>query len=260
MMAKKNNRVLNVWILFGIATLFLSAAWLMKSFPVLIFAGIAPLFAISDQAKDHTSPWNRFELILIALSIGLFAAHAFNFSIIIPVLLQSIVLTLAFVGYAFAYKNLGTRLGKFTIIFFWLGLEYLALKLPLYPQVVYLADSLLLKPDWYSWTNYTGYLGVTLWILAANLLFYMGLFRSSGFNIYFFISALLFVVIPIIYSIQNENGVITYSHMMQLYGFASQGSLPEKYSQQGELVARTAAWVSVLIILLSFVKNYTRKK
>lgn len=259
-MVKKNSGGLNVWVLFAIATLLLAAGWLMKPFPVLIFAAIAPLFAISDQAREHQTPWNRFELILLALSIGLLAAHAFDLSTLIPVLLQAILFTLAFVGYAFAYKSLGTRLGKFTIIFFWLALEYLVLKLPWHTTVVYLADSLLLKPDWYTWTTHTGYLGVTLWILIANLLFYLGLFRPSGFNIYFFSGAILIVAGPIIYSLQNENRMITYSHMMQLYGIATKGSLPEKYSQQGELVARTAAWVSVLIILLSFVKNYTRKK
>lgn len=259
-MAKKNKRILNVWLLFGVATLLLSAAWLMKSFPVLIFAALAPLFAITDQAREHASPWGRYDLILLALSVGMLAAHAFDFSYTLIVLLQAILFTLVFVGYVFAYKSLGARLGKFTIIFFWLGLEYLLLKLPWNNKVIYLADALLLKPDWYSWTSYTGYLGVTLWILLANLLFYMSLFRASGFNPYIFVSAILLVVAPIIYSLQAEGSMITYSHMMQLYGFALKGSLPEKYSLQGEFIARTAAWVSVLIILLSFVKNYTRKK
>ncbi|MBX2914361.1 MAG: hypothetical protein KF856_03705 [Cyclobacteriaceae bacterium] len=259
-MAKKNNGILNVWLLFAIAVLLFTAAGLMKSFPVLIFAALAPLFAITDQAREHTSPWNRFELILLALTTGLLAAHAFNFSFTIAVLLQAILFTLTFVGYVFAYKSLGARLGKFTIIFFWLGLEYLLLKLPWNNKVVYLADVLLLKPDWYSWTSYTGYLGVTLWILLANLLFYMSLFRAAGFNVYFFIGGLLLVAVPIVYSLQVEGSMITYSHMMQLYGFAAKGSLPEKYSEQGEFIGRTAAWVSVLIILLSFVKNYTRKK
>lgn len=147
---KKNSGGLNVWILFATATLLLAAGWLMKPFPVLIFAALAPLFAISDQAREHPSPWNRFELILLALSIGLLAAHAFDLSTLIPVLLQAILFTFVFVGYAFAYKNLGARLGKFTIIFFWLGLEYLVLKLPWHTKVVYLADSILLKPDWYT--------------------------------------------------------------------------------------------------------------
>ncbi|MCW5910164.1 MAG: hypothetical protein KIT62_03770 [Cyclobacteriaceae bacterium] len=259
-MAKKNSGSIGVWILFGIAVLLLSAAWLMKSFPVLIFAALAPLFAISDQAKDHSSPWNRFELILLALGIALLAAHAFDFSFVVFAAIQAIALTLAFVGYAFAYQSLGPRLGKFTIIFFWLGLEYLFLKLPWNTDVTYLANALQLQPGWHNWTTYTGYLGVTLWILVVNLLFYQAVFKPSGFNVYYFIAALIFIVIPVVYSIQMKEEGIGYSHMMQLYAFTVTGALPGKYSQQGEVVARTAAWVSVLIILLSFVKNYTRKK
>lgn len=259
-MAKKGNLSITVWILFALATALLSAAWLMRSFPILIFVGLAPLFAISDQAKNHSSPWNRFELILLTLSIALFAAHVFNFSFIVFVLLQAILLTLTFVGYAFAHQNLGPRVGKFIIIFYWLGLEYLFLKLPWNSEFTFLANALKLQTDWYAWTIYTGYLGVSLWILLVNLIFYLAFFKPSGFNIYYFITALLLIVGPILYSFQGGLNGISYSQMMQLYGFAVKGSLPEKYSQQGELVARTAAWVSVLIILLSFVKNYTRKK
>jgi hypothetical protein len=34
----------------------------------------------------------------------------------------------------------------------------------------------------------------------------------------------------------------------------------ENYKNRGELITRTAAWVSVLIILLAFVKNKIKKK
>jgi type III secretory pathway component EscV len=74
-MAKKNNNLFhNVWVLFAAATLLLSAGWLMKSFPILIFVAIAPLFAIADLAKDKDSPWNHLELILLSLSVSFFSA------------------------------------------------------------------------------------------------------------------------------------------------------------------------------------------
>ena len=130
-MAKKNSTVFNnVWLLFATATILLSGGWLMKSFPVLIFVGIAPLFAISNLATEKSSPWNHLEVILLSLAVSLFVAGIFNTSQLILIISQAILLTLAFAGYNFAYQNLGNRLGKFTIIFIWLGLEYLMLKLP----------------------------------------------------------------------------------------------------------------------------------
>lgn len=243
----------------GISITLMSAGWLMKPFPILMFVGLAPLFAIADQAKDHASPWNRFELILLALVVALLAAHVFNFSFIIFVFVQAIALTLAFVGYAFAYQNLGSRLGKFTIVFFWLGLEYAFLKLPWRNDFVFLSDVFLLHPTWCSWNVYTGYLGGTVWILVVNLLFYLSVFREGGFSVSIFIVALALIAAPIFYSYQADESATTRLDMLSVYSNTSP-QVSEKYLKQSELSARTAAWISVLIILLAFVKNQTRKK
>lgn len=257
-MAKKNNQPYNAWVLFSIATLLLTAGWLMKSFPVLIFLGFAPLFAITDQAKDHKSPWNRFELILLSLSVSLFAAQLFRTQLLVFVLAQSILFTLTFVGYSFAYQSLGSRLGKFTIIFFWLGAEYILLKLPWSEQTLFLADALHLQASWLKWTYHVGYLGASFWILLVNLLFYLTFFQKKEFNGYYFAAGITVIIVPILFSYQTETTGINHAEMIALYTQGTTGS--GKYLKQGELIARTAAWISVLIILLSFVKNQTRKK
>lgn len=255
-MAKKNKSIWSPWSLFALSVVMLSAGWLMKPFPVLIFVGFSPLFAIVDYAKDAKKPWNRFELILLALSTSLFAASFFDFRSIIFVLIQAIAFTLTFVGYSFAYQNLGSRLGKFTVIFFWLGLEFIFLNLPWRAQTLFLADSISLMPDWINWTNHTGYLGISLWILSVNLVFYLSFFHKGTFNVYLFILAILLIAIPIGLSYQMDTLGINRDQMIS---FSSESNILQVKSG-GELVARTAAWVSVLIILLSFVKNQTKKK
>ncbi|MBL7860141.1 MAG: hypothetical protein JNJ65_03185 [Cyclobacteriaceae bacterium] len=258
-MARRSKTKFNPWLLMGISITLMTAGWLMKSFPVLMFVGLAPLFAIADQAKDHASPWNRFELILLALVVTFVTAHVFDFSYIIFVCVQAIALTLAFVGYAFSYQNLGSRLGKFTIIFFWLGLEYAFLKLPWRNDFVFLSDALLILPTWCTWNVYTGYLGGSVWILVVNLLFYLSVFREGGFSTLIFIVALVLIAAPILYSYQTDESTITRLDMLSVYSNTSP-QVSEKYLKQSELAARTAAWISVLIILLAFVKNQTRKK
>jgi hypothetical protein len=260
-MAKKNNNSpYSVWLLFAISALLLIAGWLMKSFPLLIFVAYAPLFGISDQAKDKESPWNYLELILLALSISLLSASVFNFSKIILILAQAIIITLAFAGYSFAYQSLGSRIGKFTIIFFWLGLEYLLLKLPWREQFFYLADALQIQPTWWRWNLETGYLANTLWVLVVNLLFYLAVFRTKQVNWYLLALTVLLIIIPISYShFGMEGNGITRETMIALYGDTSINENNE-YSNRGELIARTAVWVSVLIILLALVKNKINKK
>jgi apolipoprotein N-acyltransferase len=260
-MAKKNNTTLiNVWILFSAATLLLSAGWLMKSFPVLIFIGIAPLFAISDVAKDKETPWNHLELILLSFAISLFCASVFDATHLILVLTQAILLTLAFAGYTFSYQSLGSKLGKFTIIFFWLGLEYLMLKLPWRSDFYFLADALELQTSWWKWNTDLGYLGVSIWVLVVNLIFYLAFLKSSSINWFLVALAVILVAGPLIYSIfYVDVPGLNRVQMIALYSNDAE-VVSENYKNRGELITRTAAWVSVLILLLAVVKNKIKKK
>ncbi|MFM8849708.1 MAG: hypothetical protein ACKOE5_04875, partial [Cytophagales bacterium] len=146
----------------------------MKPFPVLIVFGFVPLFALVDQVQNRDSFWTNVEFILLALVVAIFAAHHFDANKLVAAIVQAIVFALAFLAFNFSHQQLGDRLGKFTIIFFWLALEYLMLKLPWRNDVVFLADVLALKPTWTQWTYYTGYLGISLWILLSGLFFYLG--------------------------------------------------------------------------------------
>jgi len=231
----------------------------MKSFPVLIFIGFAPLFAISDHANTSKNPWNRFELILLALAVALFSANLFDFHSLALVLAQAIILTFTFVGYSFAYQNLGARLGKFTIIFFWLGLEYLFLALPWNEQTIFLADALGLFGSWTKWTHYVGYLGITLWILVVNLVFYLSFFQTKSVRVYLFILAIVLIILPPLLSYQLDAPGVNRLQMISYYTNES-NILDAQNVRQGEIMAKTCAWVSVLIILLSFVKYQTQKK
>lgn len=260
-MAKKNNSKstsLPPWMLFAISAALLTAAWLMKSFPILIFAGYAPLFAIADQSKEQDSPWSKFELILLALGISFFAATIFNSSLLIVVLAQAIVFTLCFVGYNFCYQNLGPRLGKFAIIFFWLAIEYLLLKLPWRDKTIFLTDALLLHPSWTLWNSHTGYLAASLWILLINLFIYLTFFHDQAINWYYLTVAILLTAGPIAYSYTLSSQGVNREQMIALYSGAG-SELPIPYQKQGELIPRTATWISLVILLLAFVKSKTTK-
>jgi hypothetical protein len=256
-MAKKNNDSLPPWLLFVISAILLLAGWLMKPFPIFIFFDFAPLFAIADQAKEGDDFWVHIEFILLALVVSFFAAHAFDVSFLVSSIVQAIVLALAFLGYSFSYQSLGSRLGKFTIIFFWLGLEYILLKLPWREQTVFLADAIQLRPEWIKWNVYTGYLGSSLWILCTNLLLYVALFKGK---LNWYLLALTFICLtgPVIYSLIIKVESITRLQMISLYSNVKVESV--NYTKHGELVTRTAAWVSALILLLSIVKSQTKKK
>ncbi len=229
----------------------------MKSFPIFIFFSFAPLFAIADQAKENDDFWVHTEFILLALFTAFFASSVFNSSHLTAAIVQAILFTIAFLGYSFAYSSLGSRLGKFTIIFFWLGLEYILLKLPWRNESIFLADAIVLKTNWLHWTTYTGYLGASLWILCTGLLLYLALFKDS-INFTWLGLTLALLIAPIALSYFLSEPGINRNDMISLY--TQNSSIASRYSKQGELVPRTAAWISVAILLLAFVKTQTRKK
>ncbi len=266
-MAKENKRAssakggyeVNPWMLFFMATALMIIGWLMKTFPVMIFVALSPLFALADKIDSEDKFWNYAELILIALALSLLAGHIFQLQFLIPSIIQAIGFTLAFVGYGFVHQSLGPNAGKIIIIIFWLTIEYIFLKLQWPADRLFLADAIQLKNMWLNWTYYTGYLGASLWILLTNFIVYLAVFKFGRIN---WILVILFVSLlaaPITYSFTTGFKGVSREEMLALYS-NSTGELRSIYLKQGEFIPRTAAWISVLIFIFALVKNKTLKK
>lgn len=252
----KKESILRPYIFFGAAVLLLSAAFFMRTFPVLVFAGLAPLFAIADQA-DEKNFWNKLELVGVAMGIALFVWWEFDAERAVPLAIQSIAVALTFLAYTYSRRGLGKRLGKLALILFWLTLEYLMLKFFADSRIFFLADAVYLKTDWLRWTATTGYLGASLWILLANFFLYIGLFQN-GLRLPYLIVFLIVIVGPILYSYTLQSNYATRLEMLLLY--MNNSSSAEGYAARGEWIPRTAAWISVLILLSAVVKDNIRKK
>lgn len=249
----EDNRI-NIWWLALGGTVLLAAGLFMRAFPILVFVALAPFFAILDHTIESENFWENAELILIGLAIGLLAAFAFDMSAIITILILAIIFTLPFIGFAFAHENLGARTGKFIVIIIWLGLEYVLVKLQWPKQTVYLADSLQAWPAWVRWNTETGYLGASLWILMSNWLVYAAVLRQ-GFQWPLVLLALVVMLGPMIYSYSLYATPIVRETMLELYRHDTVSK--SDYAAKGELVARTCAWLSVLILVFAGVKSRT---
>jgi hypothetical protein len=108
-----------------------------------------------------------------------------------------------------------------------------------------------------GWTAHTGYLGASLWIICTGLLLYLALFKGSINFIWLGLTVALLIA-PIAFSYFISESGIDRNEMISLY--TQDSSVASRYSKQGELIPRTAAWISVAILLLAFVKTQTRKK
>ncbi len=254
-MAKKNNYP--PAILFIAASLLLTGGWLMASFPVFIFFAFAPLLALTDRT-DTSTVWEKMEWVLLALTISFLSAHAFDFSFIVSSMLYAILFTLPFVGHVWVRQNLGKGAGKITIVLFWLAIEYTLVNVRS-AESIFLADSLRLQPDWTRWNIHTGYLGASLWILMTNLMVYLTFLSENPFRWYWIILTVTFLAGPLTYSYFLNFASVDHDSMVNLYTDRSMIK-DVTYLARGELVVRTAAWFSTLILLFSFIKSQTTRR
>jgi hypothetical protein len=255
-MAKKSN--ISPFLLLGISTLLLSAGWLMAPFPVFIFLGLAPLFALVDRTGTKSPLLEKMEYVLLALSISLVAYAALNGESIVMALIAAIVFTLAFVAHAWVWQTLGIRTGKITLILFWLGLEYVFLKL-LPNSGIYIADTLRLQGDWTRWNVHTGYLGSSFWVLAVNWCFYQTFLHDKVIHWGWLAASFIIWLGPAAYSYTLTIPPISRQDMINFYK-----EMPTRmdvtYLARGEFIVRTAAWLSTLILLFTLVKSQTTKR
>ena len=229
----------------------------MGSFPLLIFLGLSPLMALAEPRSADGSIFEKMELVLLALTGPLVVYALVQHNSVVAALGMGIAYTLSFVAHAWVRQTLGVKTGKITLILFWLAMEYAVLKV--FPSAgIFLADSLALYSDWMRWTIHTGYLGASFWIIAVNWCWYLAFLQQKGIQWTWFGIGLLMLSGPIVYSYGLDNSPIGRDQMINFYR-----NLPTErdvtYLARGELVVRTAAWLSILILLFTFVRQQIRK-
>jgi len=241
-----------------LATALLSAGWLMKPFPVLMLAALAPLLAISESAKPGIF-WEKLEYILVALLFSFWAAHLFDLPFVLPAIGQAIAGTLVLAAVAVSRITLGKGASAFVFVSAWLALEFLLLKAGLGAPTLFLADAFSTLPGWTGWSRHLGYLATTAWILLANVALYKAFWNERRLHFGWLITFLIIAVGPVGYSVIWANPGIARSEMLALYQGNASG-VSATYVKNGELLARTCSWVSALIILFAFVKLKTTKR
>jgi hypothetical protein len=222
---------------------------------LFIFIAIAPLFALLDVRINVRSA--------SAIVSGLFAlaAMAFLMREISPAtgtVFYIIVIMMVFVFYQAMQQLTQNRLNKFSLTILLIGVEYLLLKLSLGSWITFFADAIQDRTDWIRWNIYTGYLGSSAWILLVNLLFYQALFKNELIGWIMVILGLLAILLPVLYSIDLTNNALTKQQVIRFY-MGDESGLTYPYLSHGELISRTAAWLSILIIIFTLVRAKTKK-
>lgn len=246
---------LQPWFLFISGIFFIVISILWQNFPLFIFVAFAPLFALLDFS------WAPIKLYVVALVslVGLLSELLlFGANLNTPVLLYIFLVTGLFAFYAIVQQFTGNKLNKFTLLILFTAMEYLLLKVMIQADPVFLADILNQRSEWTRWNNSTGYLGVSLWIMGANLIFYQALFKPKKVNMLLFALGVLCIVLPMQYSLHLDYHAVTKADVINLYK-GNPLKVHSTYTLQGELISRSGAWVSILIIIFTLIRIKTKK-
>lgn len=233
-------------------------AFAFRDFPIFIFFAIAPLFALVDNPTGIKDLYLPFVVAIgTALVFYFTMQESMQPSSLLSWGVYFCLMAVVFAFYVVLKRWRPATLNKFALIIFILGMEYGFLKLADDLNPVFLADLLQNKPTWTRWNIMTGYAGSTLWILVVNLVVYEALFVQRKINLILFIVAAVAILFPILYSVNMEGVALAKLDVIGLY----RGNVTDRsvYSERGELLSRTGAWVSALIIIFTLVKGLTKK-
>ena len=194
--------------------LFLTFAWPARGFPGLLFIGFIPLLCIEDDIFRNPNKYRRFSAFIYSypaflLWNGLTTWWIYNstgIGAILAIVLNALFMSVIFNLFHFTRKKLQNDFaGYVSLVLYWIAFEYLHLNWDLNWPWLNLGNGFGTYYTWVQWYEYTGALGGTLWVLAANLFLfftfrpfiYHGYKRSNKSVIISGIASVLWVMIPL---------------------------------------------------------------
>jgi apolipoprotein N-acyltransferase len=86
--------------------------------------------------------------------------------------LNALLMSITFLLFHLTKKKLGSKIGYFSLIAYWIAFEYFHYHWELSYPWLNLGNNFSILPSFVQWYSYTGVLGGTLWVLITNILVY----------------------------------------------------------------------------------------
>ena len=190
----------------------------MRGFPGLLFAGFVPLLIVEDFIYRHPEKFIKFSLLFYSYPAfliwnGLTTWWIYNSTgagALIAIGVNALFMSIIFQLFHFTRRKLKNDLSAYAaLVFYWMAFEYLHLNWDLNWPWLNIGNGFSSYYRWVEWYEFTGTFGGTIWVLGANILFflliYQGSFTRSRFPLkkkdFILIPAiLLWIIVPLIIS------------------------------------------------------------
>jgi len=211
----KKHQLLVLSVLSG---LLMAAGWPMRGFPGLLFAGFIPLLIIEDFIYRYPQKFIKFSLLFYSYPAfliwnGLTTWWIYNSTgvgAIVAIGVNALFMTIIFQLFHFTRRKLKNNLSAYVaLVFYWMAFEYLHLNWDLNWPWLNIGNGFSSYYRWVEWYEITGALGGTLWVLVANILFFLliypGTFSKLRFplkirDVILITAILCWIIIPLIIS------------------------------------------------------------
>ncbi len=187
--------------------------WPVKPFPFLLFFAIAPVFAMDEYITqgNYKHPGRTFygylylTTFLWNITTTWWVYNSTLVGAIFMLIANAALMTIPFVLFRITKKSAGANWGYFGFVLYWITFEYIHLNWDISWPWLTLGNGFASFPKWIQWYEFTGVFGGTLWILLANLAFYLVFLRDRAiqrrqFRWRSFVLTCIWVLLPVIYS------------------------------------------------------------
>ena len=166
-----------------ISGFLLAMAWPTYGWPGLLFIGFVPLLLVTRSvmlSRKRKKNWGVFALSYLTFFIfniitTYWLYYSTGFGMWFAVLANSLLMTLVWMLYFFVSK----RLAQFPALVFlaslWMLFEWMHLQWEFSWPWLNLGNGFATYTGWIQWYEYTGTFGGSLWVWAANIIFYLAL-------------------------------------------------------------------------------------
>ncbi len=175
---KKSFQLSGLSLLTGI---LLWMSWPDRGFTPVIFFAFVPLLAVNHYFIRHEVKHRRKKIfahfffamlvwnvlttwwIYNSTDVGSFAAIGVN----------TLLMTIVWILFHSTKRRYGLAIGYFSLFCYIIGFEYLHLTWEISWPWLTLGNVFATHPEYVQWYEYTGVLGGSIWVIAANLFFYV---------------------------------------------------------------------------------------
>lgn len=217
-----NNLVLSV-----LSSVLLALGWPTYGIPLFLFIGFVPLLLLEYQIRTSTSD-KKFRTVFAYAYLTFllwntittwWIWYATPFGMFFALLVNSLLMTLVFIGYHLMARKTSQKISLFFLISLWISFEKFHQNWDFSWPWLNLGNGFASFYKWVQWYEYTGIFGGTLWVWIVNA----GIFTG---------------VITYLKNHQAKNllkSLLLYSSIV-IIGIASSLYIYHNYTEQGETV------------------------